>query len=496
MLIMYRWTDRLPRMNIAVAPALLFTIGLLLGPLSEAQSAQPIQRSSTASPDTAQVSLTSSIRRALEVSPEVDQRRAQRSFAEARHDEARASRFFTDFTGSSAHSVAPGLNIPDGFMGSNDELYLNPDVTNDWSDLRLFTRAQVELNQPIYTWGELSGNIQAAEHGIGVEEAEVEGKKMEVAVRTGELYYSLLLANALDRLAQETGSAVRRAKREVQRLLDEGDEEVDQADLYKVQLTEQEYQRRVVEVDQRQKTARAALKRQLFLPETTTLQPAAPELTPLDFQVPPDSLDHFMQLAVNNRPELAQARAGIAARESLVDVARSDYYPKLFFGTSASITYTPGRHRQPNPYVGDPFRSRSARTGLGVRLNLNFFQTNARVEQARAELNEVRHQQTAAQQLVRFEVEDAYRNVLIAKADVESRDESVTLTEEWLRTEQINFDLDLGNTENLIDAVRANLEAEASYYQAVQRYNVAVLNLLRATGTLTNRIQSGTLIDQ
>lgn len=490
---MYRWMYRF-RMNTAVLPVLVFVASLLIVPPPEPQAA-PLQQFPATSPDTTRISLRSSIQRALEVSPEVDQQRAQRSFAEARHAEARASRFFTDFQGTSAHSLAPGLDIPSENTHPDDALYLNPDVTNDWNSLRVFTRVQAELTQPLYTWGQLSQTIQAAEHGIDVEEASVENKALEVAARTGELYYSLLLANALDRLADETGEVVQRAKREVQRLLDEGAEDVDQADLFKVQLTEEEYKRRLVEVDQRQQTARTGLKRQLFLPETTTLRLADRELTPLDFTIPPDSLDHFMQRALNNRPELAQVRAGIAARESLVDVARSNYYPKLFFGTSASVTYTPGRFRQPNPYVGDPFRSRSARTGFAVQLNLNFFQTKARVEQARAELNEVRHQQTAAEQLVRFDVEDAYRNVLIAETDVESRDASVTLTEEWLRTEQINFDLDIGNTENLIEAVRANLEAEASYYQAVQRYNVAVLKLLRATGTLIDRIQSGTLVD-
>jgi outer membrane protein TolC len=476
---------------VVLGVALLMSGAGVLMALAPPAHAQP----RAAAADTAEVSLSSSIRRALEVSPEVDQRRAQRAFAEARHDEARANRFFTDFTGSSAHSLAPGLDIPSGVTRPNDELYLEPDVTNDWENLRLFTRVQAELTQPIYTWGQLSSTIRAAEHGIDVEEAAVENKSLEVAARTGELYFSLLLTNALDRLARETGDAINRAQREVERLLDEGAEDVDQADLFKVQLTKQEYNRRVVEINQRQQTARAALKRQLFLPERTTLQLADRELAPLPFEVPSDSLAHFMQLAVNNRPELEQVRAGIAARSALVDVAQSDYYPKLFFGTSASFTYTPGRYRQPNPYVGDPFRSRSARTGFGLRMNLNFYQTRARVEQARAELNEVRYQQSAAEQLVRFEVEDAYRNVLIAQADVESRDESVTITEEWLRTEQINFDLDIGNTENLIDAVRANLEAEASYYQAVQRYNVAILKLLRATGTLTSRIDTGTLID-
>ena len=135
------------------------------------------------------------------------------------------------------------------------------------------------------------------------------------------------------------------------------------------------------------------------------------------------------------------------------------------------------------------------RTGLGLELNLNFGQTAARVEQAESELNEVEHQQTAARQLVRFEVEEAYRNLLIAKTAVESRDRSTTIAGEWLRTEQIDFDLGFGDTENLVKAVRASLEAEARYVEAVKQYNVAVLRLLRATGTLTDRVQNGTLVD-
>jgi outer membrane protein TolC len=117
------------------------------------------------------------------------------------------------------------------------------------------------------------------------------------------------------------------------------------------------------------------------------------------------------------------------------------------------------------------------------------------VEQAKAELSEVKNQQTAARQLVRFEVEEAYRNLLIAKTAVESRDRSTTISGEWLRTEQINFDLGFADTENLVKAVRADLEARARYVEAVKQYNVAVLRLLRATGTLTDRLQNGTLVD-
>lgn len=479
-----------PVLSLVLAVLLSMLAGRPVEALSSPVQALPSAR------DTLHLHLESTIQRALEVSPEVDQRETQRNFAEARYAEARASRFFTDFRATTAHSLAPSLDIPASNTQPADALYLNPDVDNDWGDLRPFNRIGVEVTQPIVTWGELSGNIRAARHGIQAEDAAVDRKALDVASRTGELYYNLLLANALDRLAQETGDVVRRAKREVQRLLDEGAEDVDQADLFKVRLTEQEYKRRVVEVTQRQKTARAALHRQLFLPDSTILEPVDEELTPIDFTIHPDSLDYYLRLGMANRPELAQAQAGLAARKALVEVARSNYYPKLGLSVSYGVSYTPDRFRQKNAFISDPFIGQSTRTGFGIRQNLNFFQTKARVEQARAELNEVRYQQEAAQQLIQFEVEQAYRDVLIAQTGVQSRDESVTVTEEWLRTEQINFDLDIGNTENLIDAVRANLEAKASYYQAVQRYNVAVLRLMRVTGVLTQRARTGTLIDQ
>ncbi|PSQ88876.1 MAG: TolC family protein, partial [Bacteroidetes bacterium QH_2_63_10] len=412
----------------------------------------------------------------------------------------RASQFLTDLSLSTAHSFAPGLTeFGDVSSDVPEELrYLHPSRQNDWSlgALRPFSRVEVSLRQPLWTWGELSSSIQAARHGVDVETARVDQKALAVAARAGKTYYNLLLTEALDRLADRTQEVVDRAKREIKRLLDEGDESVSQADLFQTRLTEQEVKRRVVEINQRRATARGALQRQLFLPDGTTVVPAADELRPISFSIHPDSLDYYIQRALRNRPEIAQAKAGVKARRALVDVAQSDYYPKIGvqFSLSQSVTL-PERPNPDNAFVGDSFMGTGTRTGIGIQQNLNFGQTAARVEQARAELNEVKHQRTAARQLVRVEVEDAYRSVITAKADVESRDRSTNISGEWLRTEQINFDLDLGSTEDLVKAVRADLEAQARYYEAVKQYNVAVLNLLRATGTLADRARNGTLLE-
>lgn len=442
--------------------------------------------------DTFSADIHKAINRALEVSPEVGAVEAERAFAEGRNNLALASRFATEFTLQTAHAVAPGLDIPNPDL-SRDELYLDPDVRNDWEAVRPLNRFDVSLVQPIYTWGELGGNIRAARFGVDVEEASVREKEIEVALRTGDLYYGLLLAEALERLTIEAGEVVEQAQREIRRLLDEGAEDVDDADLFKVQITEQEFLRRVVEVEQQLQTVRSALKLQLFLPNEVVLEPEDQILLPIPFVL--DSLHAYQTQALDARPEIDQARAGISAREALVDVARSGYFPKLFLGIDSRITLTEGRFRQPNPYVSDPYRGRSLRAGLAVRLPLNFAQTRAQVQQAEAQRDEVRHQLTAARQLIQFEVEEAYRTLVTNRAAMEAQDTALTIAREWLRTEQINFDLDLGDTENLVDAVQAKLELEATYYERVRRYNASVLELLAATGILIRRSQSGTFVE-
>ncbi len=443
--------------------------------------------------DTLVMSLQEVVERALAASPEVGIQAAEVQQAEARKDFALANRFLTDFRLETQHSVAPGMDIPEGNTLPKDALYLNPDVRNDWDHLRPFNRAEVQVVQPLFTGGQIKYSIRAARYGVDVEAADVDATSLQVALRTGELYYGLGLARALQRLTGRAGDIVAQAKREIRRLLDEGASDVDDADLQQVLITEQEYLRRVVEVRERLATAEVALARQLFLPRGTAIAPTSATLEPLAFQA--DSLESYFVIALDHRPEMAKARAGLQAREALVKVAKSDFYPKLALAASTSYAYAEGRYRQKNAYVGDAFLGRSLLAGLGLRYNLNVVQTRAKVEQASADLAEVRYQFDAAEQLVLFQVEEAYRNLTIARSAMESAQEALRISRDWLQFESVNFDLDLGDTENLVKAVQANLELEAGYYESVQRFNVAVLRLHNATGTLEEKIESGTLVE-
>lgn len=438
-------------------------------------------------PGSRRVSLADALARALDVSPEVAAASATADGSDARYALARASRFLTTFRLESAHSLAPGLIIPADNTAPLTDLYLNPGVRDDWSRLRPFNRVAVEVLQPLWTWGELEGSLDAARSGARSDRAAVDVVRQTVALRLAETYQGLRLARHLDGLARETSRIVGGARSELKRLVDEGDTTVTSADLYELRLAEQQLRRQGVEVRERFATARAALARQMFDDAGTggaaPLAPADTALAPIAFDRL--DLDAYLASAEAQRPEIRQAEAGVAARQALVRVARSDLYPKVGLGLTAAYSYAHGRQRQRSPYLQDPYLSRPVRPGIGIRQNLAFGQTRARIRQAEAALRQTEALGQGARQLAAFETEDAYRSLVIAEDALAAADTSLSIAREWERDAQIGYDLGLTSARELVRATRARLEAAVDRATRVERYNVAVLRLLARTGGLT-----------
>jgi outer membrane protein TolC len=135
------------------------------------------------------------------------------------------------------------------------------------------------------------------------------------------------------------------------------------------------------------------------------------------------------------------------------------------------------------------------RAGIGISQKLNFSQTKARVERARYDEVALESQEEILHQVIQFEVESAYRDVIIAKSAVEANAEGLRISKEWLRSEQINFDLEIGDSQNLVRVVKRNLEAVLADFEARYAYNVAVLRLLAATGILEASVQNGIFVE-
>ncbi len=383
--------------------------------------------------------------------------------------------------------------MPENSPYPREALYLDPGVRNDWKHLRPYNRVDIELLQPLLTWGEVAGTLDAARYGAQSDAAAVDVQRTATALRFAETYYGLVLARHLDGLARETGRLIGGARRQMEALVAEGDSTISSSDVYELRLAEVEQRRQAAELAERLATARTGAARQLLLPDGTPFAPADSVLAPIPFVR--DSLSVYVTLAGAQRPEVRQAEAGIRARDAQVRVARSNQYPKLGFGLSVAYGGAYGRYNPPTPYIGDALITKQVLPGLGLRQNLAFGQTRARIQQAEAQAREVRFLAEGARQLVAFEAEEAYRTLASAASNLASAEEAQTIAREWALQAGIDFDLGLASARDLVRATRARLEADAAWADRVYRYNVAVVRLLGRTGGLAAVAQRGTLVD-
>ncbi len=119
---------------------------------------------------------------------------------------------------------------------------------------------------------------------------------------------------------------------------------------------------------------------------------------------------------------------------------------------------------------------------MAFRVNLNFSKIRADLNKSRIELNQAKDARRAASQLKFFEVREAFKNFQIAKETRDKNQTSLDLANEWLRQEQIDFDLEIGELNHLIDAVKATMQYKVAVARSIQGYNSALIELYLKTG--------------
>lgn len=140
------------------------------------------------------LSLEEFIQQGLESTSTVDVLEKDVALSQWEVRNARSQRILPLVRLETQHGLVPGVessSFPDG------QLYLDPYLDNDWENWALFTRAQIEAIQPLYTWGAIPSAIQAARFNAERVEFETEVKYATFEVQLAEIYIGMQLSNSL-----------------------------------------------------------------------------------------------------------------------------------------------------------------------------------------------------------------------------------------------------------------------------------------------------------
>ncbi|MFQ5678364.1 MAG: TolC family protein [Gemmatimonadota bacterium] len=356
----------------------------------------------------------------------------------------------------------------------------SPDTSTGFSDLRFFTQVDLDIVQPLWTFGRLSGLDRAAGFGVEAAEADLSTKTAELRLQVRETYWALVLGYELLEVVDDMSEDAEEARAKLQELFDEGSEQVTQNDLFKFRIFEYDIHKARRQALDRIELGTAALRAAIGLDEATEITLETRELVPLEVTL--DSLPTYTAMALRNRPEIAGLRAGIHASSSLVSVARSEHLPQLFFAANLRYNRAPSRFDSNNPFVYNPTNFFNPGIVVGFNWNLNVLQTRDKISEARYELARLTERESPLLDGIRLEVRKSYLAMRQAEANMQESRRALTASENWLRAETQTFDLGMGEVKDVIDAFRANAAMRREYLQNIFAFNTALAALGKAIG--------------
>jgi len=361
--------------------------------------------------------------------------------------------------------------VPD----AKGDVFNPPSDTTGLRGLGPFNRTELEFAQPLYTFGQLASLKRAAAGGLAVEQAALAQTRLEIVFEVKKLYYGVLLAQDLQNLVDDLSATIDEKLGEV-----DEEEVLSLADLYKLKLALVELDKQKGEVARQLELGRAALAWQAGLPLDPPVELEAERLEPVEGEVP--SLQELIDRALARRPDWRQLQAGIAARKSQHDAARSAYYPQIFLVGGVRYAVTPGRTDQHNPFVKDKFNYFNGGIFLGLRQSFEWGLLGADVDKARAEFRELRAKESGALQGIRLDVRRAYSEFQQADADLRTAIQARQLGRQWLKLSQEEHDFDPETLDDLVTAFESWARLEQDYYEAIYEFNVSLAGLEKATG--------------
>jgi len=427
------------------------------------------------------LSLDEAIQLALVNDPRIEEKRAFVRKAQGLLDEAEGSAGFR-YEVDSFLAIATGVD--GGFYEGGAKTCSAPCTprsdTYDFNDgLSLWGGLTFSIVKPLATFGRLENYQKAAQQNILVKQQDVELQRDSIRLTVVKAYYGYLTARDSRFLLEDTHKRPEAALKLVKRWLDEDKGNVRLSDRYALESGLGLVENFLAEAKGVEAIAMEGLKL------LTGLQSEVVELKDRRLQplaLPEQSVEEWIALARDNRPEFRQVEAGLSARRALVEATRAGKKPVVFAGVAGSLAYAPGRDRLDNPHVFDLYNHSALSPLVGMRWQWNPAAQPARVAQAQADLDALIHTASFARQGIPFQVREQYLLVQSKFESIAAMKSSAQAARRWMIAAYTDFEAGLEEADKILTAMQVYVVAYGEYLKNINDYNNHVFKLKSASG--------------
>jgi outer membrane protein TolC len=334
----------------------------------------------------------------------------------------------------------------------------------------VFGGAQLDITQPLYTFGKIAHARSAARAGVEAQRALANEAAGDLAVDAARAYWGTKLARELgfmlDDGIEEIGKAVARMEEKT------GKDAVSIQDRQRVMVLLAEARAQRADALAAERMALAGLR------ALTGVADADVDDAPLA------EVKHALPASADGltRPQALAAKQGARAADELAAMARSYYFPDLALVGSANFSRAQGVDDPPSVFANDPFNRQGAGLVLALQWTFEPWTVKARVGRATAEATKAKAQSELAAIGARFDAETALAEATGARDKVAAATEGEKAGRTWLASVLQADAIGTAEAKDLADAYLAWFQMRARWAQSVFQWNVAVVRLGRAAG--------------
>ncbi|MCK9229115.1 MAG: TolC family protein [Syntrophales bacterium] len=332
----------------------------------------------------------------------------------------------------------------------------------------------LELTQPVFTGGALSGSYDLAARGVHISKLQETTTIQDVVLDVREAYFAILTAERVREVALQAVEQLRAHRDTAQSFYDVG--VIPRNDLLHAEVELADGIQNLMVAENSLELAKARFNTVL---RRDIGAPVAVEdiLTYRPFE---GNLEACLAEAMAGRSELEIYELQVQQSERAVNVTKSGFYPSVAFTANYSrYGDTPG-------VSGNSYTDKDDWYLLAVA-KWNFWEwgkTRYAVDASRRRVDQARNARDNLSELIALEVKNAYLSLREAEHRIAVTEAAVLQAEENYRLNVERYREQVGTTTEVIDAQTLLTRARSSYFNALSAYHLALGELERAMGTI------------
>ena len=340
-----------------------------------------------------------------------------------------------------------------------------------------FAGAQIDVTQPLYTFGKLGHARRAARAGLDAQRALADEAAGDLAVEAARAYWGVKLARELGAMLDDGIEEIAKARAHMEERTGKDAPTVQDKQRVAVLLAEARAQRAEARGGELQGLA--------GLRALTGVRDADVDDAPLA------TVERPLPAAASGagRPQARAARQGAIAADELAAMARGYYWPDVALVGSGAIAGAQGVTDPPSAFANDPYN----RAGVGLVLALQWtvepWNVKARAARAGAEAAKAHAQDDLAAAGASYDAQTALAEATAARAKIDATAEGERAGRAWVASVLQADAVGAAEAKDLADAYIAWFQMRARWAQAVFQWNVAVVRLGRASGEYRARMR-------